>query len=196
MCTWKYDFSAPPTTSQQSPAAHLHGVWRITSFGYFEPSSFIRHLPGPFWKETNSLLTSSMSLITSQTSNTLFCSSPPIFLFQTDKYSLFNCAAQTPFCIQMMPFIHLWIASIATATLLDIGRMIAVQRYRQRVDLCGHITLPSVFYSFSNNSQPLSQLFDSCQAPIWYVHRIPYFNTKASLLNYNSQFRAQISYEN
>lgn len=120
----------------------------------------------------------------------------PLFLWQTERDRLASRAAQTPLCAQVMPLIHFWIASIATATLLDTGRIIAVERYRRRTGLCRHTMFPSVFYSFYNNSQHLSWLFVSCQALLWYIHRIPYFNTKISLLSDNSQLRAQISYDN
>lgn len=163
----KAQFHCSPTTWQQSLCSTPAWGAELTPFCYFEPFSFIRSPAGPLWKGTNPLLNFSTAFLTSQTSRTLLFLLSPIFLFQADKYSLFSCAARSPFGIQTMPFIHLWIASIATATLRAMGRMIVVQRYSQRVDLCGHIVFPSVFYSFSHNSQPLSRFFDSCQAPIY-----------------------------
>lgn len=98
--------------------------------------------------------------------------------FQTDKYIFpLSCAALTPFCVQMLPFSSPWTASIAA---LQAGRMMAEQRSRHCMDLCGDRMLPSVLYSFSNNSYPFSQLFDSCQAPSWHFIEFPKILTQRS----------------
>lgn len=91
--------------------------------------------------------------------------------FQTDKYILpLSYAALTPFCVQLLPFSSPWTASIAA---LQAGRMMAVQRSRQHMDLCGHRMLPSVFHSFPNNSCPCSQLLGSCHTPSWHFIEFP-----------------------
>lgn len=116
-------------------------------------------------------------LYSTQNITELFPSSPPV-PFQTDKYILpLGCAALTPFCVQMLPFSRPWTASIAA---LQAGRMMAVQRSRQHVDLCGHRMLPSVFHSFFNNSYPFSQLLGSCQAPSWHFIEFPKILTQRS----------------
>lgn len=112
--------------------------------------------PDTHWKEPNSLLPLSTALKPAQSS------SPPLPLLPsrlTSTYShwavLHGLHSVSRCCLSAS-------ASIAA---LQAGRMAAVQRSRQHMDLCGHRMLPSVFYSFSNNSYPSASFLAAAKHP-------------------------------